>query len=147
MKKISQRLRKQKGEAGFSLVEMVIAIVVLGILAVASYPLMFHSVQAVALNNVTTSATIKVQGIIEKIRVNPTCANINSIVSAPYSYTNARNVSYTVAISLPSGCTESQAVPILFKATRSFDSQVLINQNIQILVPPLSGVFTGLTPF
>lgn len=136
-----ERLKNRKDEGGFSLVEMVVAIGVLGILAVAAYPLMFHSMQAVSLNNITTTATVKVQDLMEDIRNDPTCLNINNIKATSSNYEDARGIQYKVVLTLPVECVDGEAVAINFKATRTSDAKVLLDQKTQIFVPPLSGSF------
>lgn len=142
MTKTLQRLREKKSDSGLSLVEMVVAIVVLGILAVAAYPLMYHALEAVSLNNITTVATVKAQDLMEQIREDPTCANINHLASEGDTYADRRGIYYRIAIAVPNGCTEATAVAVNFVGTRSSDGAKLFSQKTQVLVPPLSGDFT-----
>lgn len=136
-----ERLNKRKDEAGFTLVEMVVSIVVLGILAVAAYPIMFNSLKALSLNNLTSTATVKVQDIIENVRQTPTCENLNNLASVEHKYKDARNIGYEVKVILPDGCVDAEAVQVRFTATRTSDNRIMLNQLTQIFVPPVNGQF------
>lgn len=133
--------RVKRDESGLSLVESVVAIVVLGILAVAAYPLMFHSLQAASLNNLTTSATITVQNTMEKLRGTPTCATVSNIMAADDEYADARGIKYRVIIETPNGCVESDTMEIDFRAIRVSDGKSLLKQKAEIFIPPLNGSF------
>jgi len=140
MRKLAQ-LKRPHEESGFTLVEVVVAMVLIGILAVAAYPIMFNSLKALSLNNLTTSATVKVQDVIEDIRQTPTCENLNNLASTEHKFRDARNIGYEVRVILPDGCIDAEAVEVRFTATRSSDNKVLLNQLTQIFVPPISGEF------
>lgn len=140
MKKLKP-LRRLNGEDGLSLVEMIVAIGVLGILAVSAYPLMLHSIQAVSLNNITTSATVTTQALIEQIRVAPSCGSVNALAGTTSNYKDARGMDYKVVMSLPAPCVDARAVVINFTATRTSDARVLLKQKAQIFIPPLTGDF------
>lgn len=141
MMRTLERLKKRKDEAGFTLVEMVVSIVVLGILAVAAYPIMFNSLKALSLNNLTTASTLKVQDIIEDIRQTPTCENLNNLASVEHVYEDGRGIKYAVKVTLPDGCVDAEAVQVRFSSTRVTDGKSLLNQLTQIFIPPVNGQF------
>lgn len=141
MIKLLKKLKEERGEDGLSLVEMVIAILLLGILAMAAYPLLYNSILAVSLNNITTSATVTVQDLTEKIRVEPNCVNISNILASTNTFEDGRGQGYTVVIELPNGCVDAEAVAVNFVATRDSDDRILVQQRTQIFVPPLTGSF------
>lgn len=86
------------------------------------------------LNNMTTSASISAQTIIEDIRKDPTCAHIDSVIGGIQPFTDARGKEYTVEVVLPQACTNGSLIPIELTAIRTRDDRVLFKQNIQVLV-------------
>jgi prepilin-type N-terminal cleavage/methylation domain-containing protein len=139
MMKVLKRLERRRGDEGFSLVEVVISMMLLAMLAMAAYPLLFNSVQALAFNNITTAATITVQNQIETLRATPTCANLISAVGTD-TYLDARGQAYKVSVALPSSCAEATAVGVNFTAVQSSNNRVIIKQQLtQIFIPPASG--------
>lgn len=140
MMKLQERI-KPRDEEGLSLIEMVMAIVVFAIVALSAYPLFMNSVQMVALNNLTTAATITTNDILEQIRNNPTCSNLEMKAATTDVFTDKRGAQYRIVIALPEDCEEATTVPFEVTATRVKDSKVLLEQSVQVLIPPRNGLF------
>ena len=140
MMKIRERI-KSRDEEGISLIEMVVAIIVFAIVALSAYPLFMHSVKIVSLNNLTTSATITTNDLLEQIRSNPTCSNLETKAATTNLFSDKRGIQYRIVIALPEGCDEAESVPFEITATRVNDSKVLLEQSAQVLIPPRNGLF------
>lgn len=136
-----KRLTSKKDEEGFSLVEMVTAIMVLAILSLMAYPFFIKSIEYMSMNNLTTAATIKVQETIEDIRATPTCVKVDSVITSPTLHRDERGIEYRVKIDAPNGCAPGEALLLEFDVTKESDSKRILRQDIQILIPPLNGKF------
>lgn len=140
MMKLRERI-KSRDEEGLSLIEMVVAIIVFAIVALSAYPLFMHSVKIVSLNNLTTAATVTTNDLLEQIRSNPTCSNLETKAATTNLFSDKRGLQYRIVIALPEGCDEAESVPFEITATRATDSKVLLEQSAQVLIPPRNGLF------
>ena len=140
MMKLQKRI-ESRDEEGLSLIEMVMAIVIFAIVALSAYPLFLNSIQMVSLNNLTTAATITTNDLLEQIRNNPTCTNLEAKAATTNEFADKRGIKYRIVISLPEGCDEAQSVPFEITATRVKDSKILLEQGAQVLIPPRNGLF------
>lgn len=138
--KLQKRI-ESRDEEGLSLIEMVMAMVVFAIVALSAYPLFLNSIQMVSLNNLTTAATITTNDLLEQIRNNPTCTNLETKAATTNEFADKRGIKYRIVISLPEGCDEAQSVPFKITATRVKDSKILLEQGAQVLIPPRNGLF------
>ncbi|MBW9120590.1 type II secretion system protein [Microbacterium trichothecenolyticum] len=71
--------------AGFSLVEVVIAMVILGFIAIALLPVLISGIQYSSHQADVASATRELNGLIERARATPTCGTLAS-VAAPTKF-------------------------------------------------------------
>lgn len=140
-----RKLFDERDEEGFTLVEMVVALMVIGVLAVAAYPSMWFSLQMLETTKTTTSATTTVQEVIEQIRSQPTCVNLGVVTAAlESSFQDSRGINYSVNVEYlnPSGtCEDASALPLRISATRDRDGYELVSQDVQIFIPPAGGSF------
>jgi prepilin-type N-terminal cleavage/methylation domain-containing protein len=140
--KLSAVARKEAAKAsrGFTLVELTIAMMLIGFIVVAAYPLIFHSVSSLSDTRTRTSAESSINSKIEMLRANPTCAAIQKVVSSSGTTPAFTGSVYKLSVTLPSGCVPGTAVPISLKATKPSGSE-LISRKIQVLVTPTDGQF------
>lgn len=134
-REVRERLKSHKAsDDGFSMVEMLVSIMILAMIALMAFPLFARSLMLMDLSNITTAATISTQTLIEEIRKDPTCVNINSVIRGNRVFEDSRGKEYTIEIELPEACTNGELVPVTFTAIRGFDDRVLYQQSIQVLV-------------
>lgn len=135
--------KKTRNDEGLSLVEMVVAIVVFAIVALSAYPIFIKSVEMVSVNNLATAASVTVNGIIEDIRENPNCATINKYKGSN-DYKDERGIGYDISLSVLSNaeqkCTVGEVLLFEIKAIKSSNSDSLLEQKVQVLIPPRNGV-------
>lgn len=67
--------------AGFSLVEVVIAMVILGFIAVALLPVLISGIRYSVEQADVASATRELNALVERARANPTCASLSSVAA------------------------------------------------------------------
>lgn len=139
MKKLIARLRNVNDD-GVTLVESVMAMIVFAIVALAAYPLLINGIQAASLNNLMTAATVSTESQIEALRANPTCANLDSMLDTPATYTDSRNIAYTVTAD-GDECEAGAINSFTFEATRDSDNRVLFRKYVEVLIPPVNGSF------
>jgi prepilin-type N-terminal cleavage/methylation domain-containing protein len=90
--------------AGFSLVEVVIAMFLLGIVAVAILPALWQGTVLSSQQASTATATRYMNSIVDDARATPTCAYLGAIASRPAT-TDGRGVSLSASTSNVTGCT------------------------------------------
>ena len=89
--------------AGFSLVEVIIAMFLLGIIAVAILPALWQGLVISSQQSSTATATRYMNSLVEQARDNHTCAYLGSIKGfAPV--TDGRGVELTTSNSSVTGC-------------------------------------------
>lgn len=89
--------------SGFSLVEVVIAMFLLGIIAVAILPALWQGVVLSSQQASTATATRYMNSIIDDARATPTCPYLGAIASRPAA-TDGRGVSISASTSTVTGC-------------------------------------------
>lgn len=90
-------------EAGSSMVEVVVAMVLLGLIAMGMLPMFITGLRVSVQSAERVSAVSAVNAQVEKARANPTCAGLSALVSTgtPFS-TGSETLS--LVTSLPGGC-------------------------------------------
>jgi prepilin-type N-terminal cleavage/methylation domain-containing protein len=72
-------------DAGFSLVEVVIAMLILGLIAVALIPPLWQGVQLSSKQSIVATATRQINALVEQMREDPSCSNLSAVaVSKKY---------------------------------------------------------------
>jgi prepilin-type N-terminal cleavage/methylation domain-containing protein len=103
-------------EAGFSLVEVIVAMVLLGILATVTLPFFITGIRVTADDSATTTATARVGALIEQARTR-TCAQLNALAAAnqgaDFTDAHGRRLKLTMTMD-PAQCT---AVPVRLAVT------------------------------
>ena len=93
-------------DAGFSLVEVIVAMVLLGILAVVTLPFFITGFRVSADDGARTTATDQISATLEQLRAKPDCADLPGMVAtlnqpANQTHYDARHRAFTVAVSAP----------------------------------------------
>lgn len=138
--------KRTKDEKGLGLIEAVTAIAIFVIVATASFPILLNSVKTLQLNKLTTSATATVNTIVEKVRNDPTCVNILSVLGE--NYISESRTSSDVDIVLSNSSFECDPGKVYFAeivATRASDDKELFRHSIQIFVLPSDGMITDVS--
>ncbi|MFE5410702.1 prepilin-type N-terminal cleavage/methylation domain-containing protein [Microbacterium sp. NPDC056569] len=89
--------------AGFSLIEVVIAMFLLGVIAIALLPALWQGIELSSQQASTATATRYMNAIIDDARGNPTCPYLASIASRP-PVTDGRGVSLSTSATTVTGC-------------------------------------------
>jgi prepilin-type N-terminal cleavage/methylation domain-containing protein len=89
--------------AGFSLVEVIVAMLLLGIVAVALLPALWQGILLSTQQSSTATATRYMSSVVDDARATPTCAFLGSIAALP-STTDGRGVSMSTSTTTVSGC-------------------------------------------
>jgi prepilin-type N-terminal cleavage/methylation domain-containing protein len=104
-------------DAGFSIVEVIIAMFLLAVIALAILPMLIQGVRSSSHESVTATATRDVYGYVERARQNATCTGLTGLAGAhPYVDTAGRTL-FTTTVVVPS-CSVTSAVRITVTATK-----------------------------
>lgn len=98
--------------AGFSLVEVVIAMLLLGVIAIALLPALWQGIIYSSQQSSTATATRYMNSIVEDARDNPTCSHLNTIPHLP-AVTDGRGVSMTTSTSSVTGCANGATATLI----------------------------------
>lgn len=96
---------KERGEdpAGFSLIEVIIAMFLLGIVAVAILPALWQGIRLSSEQASVATATRYMNSIVDDARATPTCAFLAAIPARP-AFVDGRGVSLSTSSSSVTGC-------------------------------------------
>lgn len=97
--------------AGFGLVEVIIAMFLLGIVAVAILPALWQGIVFSSQQASTATATRYMNSIVDDARATPTCTFLGSIASLP-NVTDGRGVSMSTSTTTVSGCAPGSTAKI-----------------------------------
>jgi prepilin-type N-terminal cleavage/methylation domain-containing protein len=120
---------EQQLDAGFSLVEVVIAMLILGIIAVSLLPPLWQGIRLATEQSTVATATRQLNGLIEEARDSPSCGTLDGI-AAVRTFTDGRGKSFTTGAQLGYSCTPGTLVYI--KLTASNASGTLGDVSAQI---------------
>lgn len=103
-------------DTGFSIVEVIIAMFLLAVIALAILPMLIQGVRSSSHESLTATATRDVYGYVEKARQNATCTGLTSL-SGAHLYTDASGRTlFTTTVAVPS-CAVTTAVRVTVTAT------------------------------
>ncbi len=112
-------LPRAHDDEGFGLVEVVIAMFLLAIIAVALLPALWNGIAQSSRQSATATATRELNSLIEEARDAHTCAALNAITTAQTFYAGTQK---EFLVRVPSGfsysCTAKTAVPIKLEAVQ-----------------------------
>ena len=119
--------------AGFSLVEVVIAMFLLGIVAVAILPALWQGIMLSSQQASTATATRYMNSIVDDARAAATCAYLASIPALP-NVTDGRGVSMSTSTSaVTGGC--SQGTTAKLTVTVTGEGRTLATTTALIYIP------------
>ncbi|WP_193597247.1 type II secretion system protein J [Microbacterium sp. YJN-G] len=122
-----------RDEDGFGLVEVVIAMFLLGIVAVAILPVLWSGIQQSSRQSATATATRELNALIEQARDGQTCAALDS---AAATKTLHAGTAAEFEVRVPSGvtysCTAGSAVPITLEAARGTTVLTVVRAEVYI---------------
>ncbi|MEV7619526.1 type II secretion system protein [Microbacterium sp. NPDC089321] len=124
----------ERDDDGFGLVEMIIAMLLLAIIAVALIPPLWNSILLSSTQSASATATRELNALIEEGRDVHTCAKLTQITTTTTYYTGTpREFVVRVPIGITYACTPKTAVPVTLEAVR--DGEVLATVQAKIFVP------------
>lgn len=99
--------------AGFSMLEVVVAMMLLAALAVVTLPLFVRGLSMTAGTSATTTATARVQAVLEQARVDPTCTSLKALASGYQgrAFTGAQGAAMRLTMATPT-CTPGSATAV-----------------------------------
>lgn len=124
-------------EAGFSLVEVIVAMVLLGILATVTLPFFITGIRVTADDSATTTATARVGALLERARTE-TCAQLNALAAANQGavFTDAHGRTLRLTMTMdPAPCTTVPArLAVTVRATDEAGTTTLSSASTIIYV-------------
>ena len=79
---------------GFSLVEVIVAMLILGLIAISLVPALWQGIQLSSEQSTVATATRQLNALIEEARDSPTCGTLDAI-AATRTFTDGRGASFT----------------------------------------------------
>jgi len=103
---------------GFSLIEVVVAMMLLALLALVTLPLFMTGLRITAANGSETTATDQVAAVLEQARVAPNCTGLKSLAAAhqPSTFTDAQGRQLRLTVPTPT-CTPGTAAAVTLTAS------------------------------
>lgn len=124
--------RVRVSDEGLGLVEIVIAMFLLGIIAIALLPPLWQGIMFSAQQSSTATATRYMHSIIDDAREQPTCTYLNSLPSLP-AVDDGRGVSMTTGGTTVSGCAVGQTATLTLEIVG--EGRVLASTTALIYIP------------
>lgn len=121
--------------AGFSLVEVIIAMVLLGVLAIALIPVLWQGIMFSSQQSATATATRHLYALIEEAREgSPTCTTLATI-TATDTIPDGKGSDIAIAGTYDvGGCAKGKAVPVTLTATDMSGAQ-LARVDARVYIP------------
>ena len=118
-------------ERGFSLVEVIVAMMLLGVVVIALLPGLWLGVQNAARQSTTATAERFLNSLVEEARETPTCAAIPTVIGR--TTTDGKGSTLTSAGTVSTGCASGSAVTLTLSVTN--DGRTLASTVARIYVP------------
>lgn len=129
---LDERRGTRGADAGFTIIEVIIAMFLLAVIALALLPMLIQGVRSTSHESVTATATRDVYGYVEKARQNATCPGLTGLAGAhPYQDSAGRTLFTTTVV--VSECAATSAVHITVTATVA--SATLADASALVYVP------------
>ena len=104
--------------AGFSLVEVIIAMFLLGLIAIALLPALIQGVRLSSEQSSVATATRQLNSLVEDARQSPTCATLASAVAAKSGFADGSGRPFDTKGVVHGTCAAGTAVSITISATQ-----------------------------
>lgn len=118
---------------GFSLVEVVIAMLLLGLIAIALLPALVQGFRLSSEQSTVATATRQLNSLIEDARQSPTCPIIENAVATKTGFLDGAGRTFNTSGVVHGPCAAGSAVSISLTATRG--AKVLASVDAIIYVP------------
>ncbi|OZB82150.1 MAG: hypothetical protein B7X41_16310, partial [Microbacterium sp. 14-71-5] len=112
---------RARAEEGFGLVEVVIAMFLLGLIAIAILPALVNGLGYSARQSTVATATRQVNSLIDQVRQSPACSSMPTILgtsATPRTFTDGRGGTFTTQADIGS-CSAGVAVSLHVTAAQS----------------------------
>lgn len=119
-------------QAGFGLIEVVIAMLLLAIIAVSILPALWQGIQYSAGQSSTATATRQINALIEEARDNPSCASLGAVTSTR-TVEDGQGNTLTSSGSVGT-CASKTAVPLSLQVVDA-SGTVIASTNALVYVP------------
>lgn len=93
-------MRKASSDGGFSLIEVIIAMFLLGLVAMALLPALWQGIAVSSQQSATATATRHLNAIVEKARDDPTCLSLTALVATPPAVDDGKGAALVVVADL-----------------------------------------------
>lgn len=121
-------------DGGFGLIEVVIATLLLGIIAIALIPVLWNGIVQSSRQSTTATATRELNALIEEARDAGTCAALDGVATTQTFHTGTPQ---EFVVRVPAGftytCAAGSAVPITIEAVQG--TTVLATVQAKVYVP------------
>ena len=108
---------RRRESDGFSLVEVIIAMLLIGLIAVALLPALWQGITLSSQQSATATATRHLYALVEDARAVPTCATLSTITAAA-SIPDGKGTSISIAGTYdPSTCDQGEVATVILTAT------------------------------
>ena len=132
---------RQEEDEGFSLVEVVVAMFLLGLIAIAILPALINGLGYSSQQSTVATATRQVNSLVDELRLNPSCdtAALTPIFGASQgstrtrSFTDGGGQAFTVTTT-PGTCAKGAAMSLHIVATQG--GRTLVVTDALVTVPP-----------
>jgi len=118
--------------AGFSLVEVVVAMLLIGLIAVALLPALWQGIVLSADQASTATATRYLNAVVDDARADPTCAHLDGIPLRA-SVPDGRGAPLSTATSTVEGCASGAIATLTVRISR--DADELASTTALIYIP------------
>ena len=127
---------RSTGAAGFSLVEVIIAMFLLGLVAVAILPVLWQGIQLSTQQSAVATATRQLNSLVEDARQSPTCTVIANAVATKNGFVDGSGRAFSTEGVVHGSCAVGTAVSISLKAVQG--TSTLASVDAFIYVPATS---------
>lgn len=128
--------RRESADEGFSLVEVIIAMVIFGLVAVAIIPLLWQGVLYASQQSTVATATRQLYALVESARETPNCATL-SAAAATQTFSDGADRDFTTSGSVGScyTCLSATGITVPLALSAMQDSRVLAEVSALVFVP------------
>lgn len=118
-------------EDGFSLIEVVVAMLLLGLVAVSLMPLLWQGIRYTDRQSTVATATREVNALIEQARQTPSCASLAALEGGrPYADASG-NILFTATVAVGT-CASETSVPVDVTANNSTGTLVAVSALVYV---------------
>lgn len=127
---------RSRDDQGFGLVEVIIAMLLLGLIAIAILPTLISGLGYSAQQSSVATATRQVNALIDQVRQSPECGTISSTLgtaATPRSFVDGRGQAFTTQAAIGS-CSAGNTVSLHVTAAQG--GVTLVAADALVIIPP-----------